>query len=68
MGYVGWIDTFEGHKNTGKLGKVNSLLVDELYSLGAVFYCKTSLPQTLLVRFSRFSPPLLLDLPADQLR
>ncbi|KAF9771233.1 hypothetical protein IL306_011151 [Fusarium sp. DS 682] len=47
MGYVGWID--------GNLGitpdethKIESQIVSELLSLGAVLYCKTSLPQTLL--------------------
>ncbi|CAI4212091.1 unnamed protein product [Parascedosporium putredinis] len=50
MAYVGWID--------GKLGidkekspVFESDLVKELRSLGAVFYCKTALPQTVLVGF-----------------
>jgi len=48
MGYVGWIG--------GKLGveeeetrTFESQIVTDLRSLGAIFYCKTSLPQTLLV-------------------
>lgn len=49
MGYVGWIGTYEGDKNPNKVHKVNSQVVEELVSLGAVLYCKTSLPQTLLL-------------------
>ncbi|KAK4695723.1 hypothetical protein P7C71_g2079, partial [Lecanoromycetidae sp. Uapishka_2] len=40
MGYVGWIDTFEGYKDPAKVHKVNSQIVKELLSLGAVLYCK----------------------------
>lgn len=36
MGYVGWIDTFEGKKNTGKDKKFESEVVRELRSLGAI--------------------------------
>ncbi|KAF5675380.1 general amidase [Fusarium circinatum] len=47
MGYVGWI-----YGNLGvdpdKTHTVESQIVTELLSLGAVLYCKTSLPQTLL--------------------
>uniref|UniRef100_A0A0B7KLM0 Amidase domain-containing protein n=1 Tax=Bionectria ochroleuca TaxID=29856 RepID=A0A0B7KLM0_BIOOC len=49
MGYVGWIGTFEGKKDTKKEMNTNSAIVDDLISLGAVLYCKTSLPQTLLL-------------------
>lgn len=49
MGYVGWIGSFEGQKGTGQELNVESQLVSELRALGAVLYCKTSLPQTLLV-------------------
>ncbi|OCL12926.1 general amidase [Glonium stellatum] len=49
MGYVGWIGTYEGRKRTGKEMNTNSQMVDDLLSLGAILYCKTSLPQTLLV-------------------
>lgn len=49
MGYVGWVGTFEGQIGTGKELVVQSQLVEELQSLGAVLYCKTSCPQTLLL-------------------
>lgn len=48
MGYIGWIDTYEGSKDPEKVHLVESQIVKELLSLGAVLYCKTSLPQTLL--------------------
>ncbi|MCJ1270630.1 hypothetical protein MMC22_010527 [Lobaria immixta] len=58
MGYVGWIGNYEGDKNPEKVHKVESQIIEELLSLGAVLYCKviltshsilkTSLPQTLL--------------------
>ncbi|CAG9949193.1 unnamed protein product, partial [Clonostachys rosea f. rosea IK726] len=40
MGYVGWIGTFEGKKDTKKEMNTNSAIVDDLISLGAVLYCK----------------------------
>ena len=40
MGYVGWIDTFEGSKDPEKVRKVESQLVQELLGLGAVLYVK----------------------------
>ena len=40
MGYVGWIGTFEGEKGTGQEFEVESQLVAELRSLGAILYCK----------------------------
>lgn len=43
MGYVGWIGTYEGDTSPTKVHKVNSQLVKELLSLGAVLYCKVSL-------------------------
>ncbi|XXH01436.1 hypothetical protein Hte_007796 [Hypoxylon texense] len=49
MGYVSWVGTFEGEKGTGKEFSEESQLVEELKSLGAVLYCKTSCPQTLLL-------------------
>jgi amidase len=49
MGYIGWINTYEGNKDEALVHKVNSQVVSELLSLGAVLYCKTSLPQTLLL-------------------
>lgn len=48
MGYVGWLGTFEGKKGTGKEKVFESELVKELRSLGAVLYCKTSVPHTLM--------------------
>lgn len=49
MGYVGWIETFEGRKGTGKERVFESEMVMELRRLGAVLYCKTSVPHTLMV-------------------
>ena len=43
MGYVGWIDTFEGAKDPAKVHKVESQVVKELLSQGAVLYCKVRL-------------------------
>ncbi|KAL9627242.1 MAG: hypothetical protein Q9204_006710 [Flavoplaca sp. TL-2023a] len=40
MGYVGWIGTYEGSRDPAKVYKINSQLVEELLSLGAVLYCK----------------------------
>jgi len=48
MGYVGWIGTFEGKKNTGKEKVFESQMTRELRELGAVLYCKTSVPHTLM--------------------
>ncbi|RDW85502.1 putative glutamyl-tRNA(Gln) amidotransferase subunit A [Coleophoma crateriformis] len=48
MGYVGWIGTFEGKKGTGKERVFESEMVKELRSLGAVLFCKTSVPHTLM--------------------
>lgn len=48
MGYVGWIGTFQGKKNTGKEKTYESEMVKELNTLGAVLYCKTSVPHTLM--------------------
>ncbi|KAF5580562.1 general amidase [Fusarium pseudoanthophilum] len=47
MGYVGWIEGNLG-VDSDKSHAVESQIVSELLSLGAVLYCKTSLPQTLL--------------------
>lgn len=43
FGYVGWIGTFEGKKGTGKERNVESELIRELVSLGAVPIGKTTL-------------------------
>ncbi|KAM3518196.1 hypothetical protein MY4038_010156 [Beauveria bassiana] len=48
MGYIGWIDTFEGDTDPKQVHKVESQAVSELLLQGAVVYCKTSLPQTLM--------------------
>lgn len=48
MGYIGWINTFQGKKGTGKEKKFESEMVRELRELGATLYCKTSVPHTLM--------------------
>ncbi|PSK37312.1 hypothetical protein B9Z65_2054 [Elsinoe australis] len=48
QGYVGWIGSNLGIRNTTEAHEVESQIVTELLSLGAVLYCKTSVPQTLL--------------------
>ncbi|KAI9691188.1 MAG: Acetamidase [Bathelium mastoideum] len=48
MGYVGWIGTFEGKKGTNKERVFESEMVRELRNLGAILYCKTSVPHTLM--------------------
>lgn len=42
MGYIGWIDTFEGNTDEARTHKVESQVVGELYSTGAVLYCKVT--------------------------
>ncbi|KAJ5277349.1 hypothetical protein N7524_003502 [Penicillium chrysogenum] len=49
MGYVGWINTFQGQQNDPRSGTEESELVRALRNLGAVLYCKTSVPATLMV-------------------
>lgn len=48
MGYVGWIGAFEGHLNDPRHKTFESELTRELRNLGAVLYCKTSVPHTLM--------------------
>ncbi|KAK3372148.1 amidase signature domain-containing protein [Podospora didyma] len=48
MGYVGWIDSNLGIKDPSQAHQVESQITAELLSLGAVLFCKTSLPQILL--------------------
>lgn len=48
MGYVGWVGTFEGKKGTGKEKVYESEMVTMLRNAGAVLYCKTSVPHTLM--------------------
>lgn len=40
MGYVGWIGTYEGSKDPAKVHQIESQVVKELLSLGAVLFCK----------------------------
>jgi amidase len=48
MGYVGWMGTFEGRRGTSKECVYESEMVRELRSLGAILYCKTAVPHTLM--------------------
>ncbi|KAK8069003.1 hypothetical protein PG994_005619 [Apiospora phragmitis] len=48
MGYVGWIDTFQGQKGDPRSKTFESEMVRELRQLGAVLYCKTAVPHTLM--------------------
>lgn len=49
MGYVGWIGTFQGSKGTGLEREFESEMVRELGQMGAILYCKSSVPQTLMI-------------------
>jgi hypothetical protein len=40
MGYVGWIGTFEGDAKSERVGRVDSEIVAQLESMGAVVFCK----------------------------
>jgi amidase len=40
MGYIGWIDTYEGNPDPKLVYNVDSQIVSELLSLGAILYCK----------------------------
>ena len=48
MGYVGWIGTFMGRKGTGQEKVFESEMVKELRALGAILFCKTSVPHSLM--------------------
>lgn len=48
MGYIGWIGSNLGISDPEQAHRIESQIVTELLSLGAVLFCKTSLPQTLL--------------------
>ncbi|RAL15913.1 putative general amidase GmdA [Aspergillus homomorphus CBS 101889] len=49
IGYVGWIGTFEGQRKLETSARTHeSELVRELRNLGAVLFCKTSVPTTLM--------------------
>ena len=40
MGYIGWINTYEGSRDPRLVHKVNSQVVSDLLRLGGVLYCK----------------------------
>lgn len=40
MGYVGWIETFEGDGDSNKAGTVQSQIISELEGQGAIVFCK----------------------------
>lgn len=46
--YIQWINTFEGKKNTGKEKVFESEMVKDLRAQGAILFCKTSVPHTLM--------------------
>ncbi|OJD36671.1 general amidase [Diplodia corticola] len=51
MGYIGWLGTYQGQrdsKNYPITASTESLLVRHLRSLGAVIYVKTAVPHTLM--------------------
>lgn len=48
MGYLGWVDTFEGKKGDARARTFESEMVKALRELGAILYCKTSVPYTLM--------------------
>ncbi|PYH91073.1 amidase [Aspergillus ellipticus CBS 707.79] len=48
MGYVGWINTFQGTPNDGRNRTSQSQLVTDLLASGAILYVKTSVPMTLM--------------------
>ncbi|KAL0471511.1 amidase signature domain-containing protein [Neurospora intermedia] len=49
MGYVGWIGGNMGITDATKTHQVESQITKELLACGAVLFCKTSVPQTLLI-------------------
>ncbi|KAK8085160.1 hypothetical protein PG997_006431 [Apiospora hydei] len=48
MGYVGWIDSFQGQRGDPRSKTFESEMVRELRVLGAVLYCKTAVPHSLM--------------------
>jgi amidase len=48
MGYVGWIGNFQGKKDDPRHKTYESIMVQELRSLGAILYVKTAVPHTLM--------------------
>lgn len=45
LGFVGWVGTFEGDKNSDKYKSTESTIATHLRALGAILYVKTSVPQ-----------------------
>lgn len=45
LGFVGWVGTFEGDRNSDKYKNIESTIATHLRALGAVLYVKTSVPQ-----------------------
>lgn len=43
MGYLGWIESYEGDKSSERVHKVESQIVEKLLSLGAILYCRVIL-------------------------
>lgn len=48
MGYIGWMGTFEGHDSDPRAKTFESEMVKALRGTGAILYCKTSVPHTLM--------------------
>ncbi|KAK8210851.1 amidase signature domain-containing protein [Phyllosticta capitalensis] len=48
MGYVGWLGTWEGDASSPLYKTHESVIVNEMRRQGAVLYCKTAVPQTLM--------------------
>ncbi|RFU26247.1 hypothetical protein B7463_g10089, partial [Scytalidium lignicola] len=48
LGLSGWIGTFEGYRGTGKERVFESEIVRQLKRAGAIFFCKTAVPQALV--------------------
>jgi amidase len=42
MGYIGWIDTFEGVNDPKKVHQVESQIVKDILSQGGIIYCKVT--------------------------
>lgn len=49
LGFIAYLDNGPSQEN--------SYMVDTLLDLGAVLYCKTNIPQTLMVCFAELPPP-----------
>lgn len=45
LGFVGWVGTFEGDKNSDKYEDKEATIATHLRALGAILYDKTSVPQ-----------------------